>query len=107
MTWHLATVIRFFQREVSVEFHHQKGIAMNWLQIALLVLNVLRGLKKADSQEEFLAMSSTTRLAANGDFLRLLWENREQILAFIMMLINMKNQPAPSAMMVSSAMSGC
>lgn len=72
---------------------------MNWLQIALLVLNVLRGLKKADSQDEFLAMSSTTRLAANGDFLRLLWENREQILAFIMMLINMKNQPAPSAMM--------
>lgn len=72
---------------------------MNWLQIVLLVLNVLRGLKKSGSQEEFLAMESTTRLGANGDFLRLLWENREQILAFIMMLINLKSQPAPSAML--------
>lgn len=71
---------------------------MNWLQIALLILNVLRGLKKAGSKQEFLAMSSTEPLAANGDFLRLLWENREQILAFIMMIINLRNQPTPSAM---------
>lgn len=80
---------------------------MNWLQIALLILNVLRGLKKSVSQDEFLAMESTTRLGANGDLLRLLWEKREEILEFIRMLLNLsfvrmlislKSQPTPSAM---------
>jgi hypothetical protein len=63
---------------------------MTWFQIVLLVLQLLKQFKSNDSSEQFVeAMQVAGTPLANGDFLRWLWENREQIIEFIKMLIGM------------------
>ena len=70
---------------------------MNWFQLALLILQLLKQFKSNDSSEQFVeAMQVSGVPLANGDLLRWLWENREQIVEFIKVLIGMipTNPPA-------------
>ena len=87
---------------------------MPWLQIALLIFKLLKLAKSANSQEEFVnaAQASNSPLAANGAFLRLLWENRAEIIAEVIRLYTLffakpdvfHAPPAPGAAgMVDSA----
>lgn len=66
---------------------------MNWLQIVLLILKLLQQAKQANSQQEFVSavQEANSPLAANGVFLKFLWEHREEILAFFMSIFG---QPA-------------
>ena len=67
---------------------------MPWLQIVLLVLKLLKQAKQSQSSEEFAALVTSNNdlmagpLSANGAILKWLWENRQEILDFIMTLIN-------------------
>lgn len=59
---------------------------MQWLQIVLLILKLLRQAKSATSAEQFVQSVQAEQgpMAANGEFLRWLWENRQEIIDFIM-----------------------
>jgi len=67
---------------------------MNWFKLALLVLNLLRDLNKSQSVEEFASSPVAVRSAARGDLLKWIWENKEQVIAFAVMLFEMFNKPA-------------
>lgn len=71
---------------------------MPWLQIALLILQLLKQFKGSVDAEQFATdvQASGSLPQANGEFLKWLWENRQQILEFIKMLIDMvpTNPPA-------------
>lgn len=64
---------------------------MTWVQIILLVLQLLKQFKDSESAEVFAADVQASGLApqVNGDVLKWLWENREQIIQFVLTLIGM------------------
>ena len=59
---------------------------MNWLQVVLLILKLLKQAKSASSHQEFVSSVQSVHapLAANGAILQWIWDNREQIIAFVM-----------------------
>lgn len=65
---------------------------MNWLQIVILILNLLKQAKQHESAEGFSASAGS--VGANGEFLKWVWENRQAILEFINTLINFVPGPA-------------
>jgi hypothetical protein len=63
---------------------------MNWFQLALLILQLLKQFKGSANSEQFVEnMQSSGIPLANGDLLRWLWENREKIAEIIKMIIGM------------------
>jgi hypothetical protein len=70
---------------------------MSWLQIVLLILQLLKNLKSSSSADAFVeSMQANGSSLANGDLLRWLWENREKIIKIVLELIDQitKNPPA-------------
>lgn len=66
---------------------------MNWFQLALLIINLLRELKNAKSEEAFCTSASAQALpVASGDLLKWLWENREEIIEFVKVIVGMFGQ---------------
>lgn len=66
---------------------------MNWIKLALFIFNLLRELKKNQSVEEFSSSPAAVRSEARGDLLKWMWENKDQIIAFAVMLFEMFNKP--------------
>lgn len=62
---------------------------MDIVRLVLLVLSILRALKSAKTREEFSASSAVQQIGGGGQLIEWLWENREEILAFILKLIDM------------------
>lgn len=70
---------------------------MSWLQIVLLILQLLKQLKSSSSSDAFVeAMQANGSPLASGDLLKWLWENREKIIEIVLKLIEQisKNPPA-------------
>lgn len=61
---------------------------MQWVAIVLMIIRFLRELKKAESKEAFMA-SPVVKEIGDGKIIEWLWENREEILAFVLKLIEM------------------
>lgn len=81
---------------------------MNWVQIVLMVLSILRQLKKSSSADQFSAsvQASYQLPAASGDFLKWLWENKEQIIELVKVIIGLfPAQPPASTMAVDEQLS--
>lgn len=59
----------------------------------LMIISILRTLKQSESSEVFAASAPAQKLqlqyGVNSDFLKKLWENREEVLAFILRLIEL------------------
>lgn len=68
---------------------------MNWLQIVIMIAGLLRELKKSNSREEFQAGPQALKAESlgSGQLLNWLWENREQIIAFAVMLFERFSSP--------------
>lgn len=62
---------------------------MNWVQLLILILELLKQFKDAQSEEAAMAAASIMAPEMSGDLLKWLWENREEILAFILKLVEM------------------
>ena len=66
---------------------------MSWIKIVLMIISILRTLKQSESSEVFAASAPAQQLQSqygvNSDFLKKLWENREEVLAFILRLIDL------------------
>lgn len=62
---------------------------MSWLQIALLIMSILRSLQQSETAEAFCSSSAAQKIGADRELLNWLWENREQIIAFILQLVEM------------------
>lgn len=66
---------------------------MSWMKIVLMIISILRTLKQSESSEVFAASAPAQKLqlqyGVNSDFLKKLWENREEVLAFILRLIEL------------------
>lgn len=64
---------------------------MNWLTIILAAISFLRKLKGASSCEELAATSLGAKIQNRfgGEFLERLWENRDEILDFIVKIIGL------------------
>jgi hypothetical protein len=70
---------------------------MTWFQIALLVLQLLKQLKGSADAEQFVSnVQASGSPFASGDFLRWLWENREQVIELIQRLIGMIPKAPPA-----------
>lgn len=71
---------------------------MTWVQIVLLILQILKQLKGSETAEAFsTAVVAGGKLpAASGDFLKWLWENREQIIEFVRIIVGMFPQTPPA-----------
>ncbi len=71
---------------------------MSWLQIVLLVLQLLKQLKGSESSEAFSeSVQANGQLpAASGEFLKWIWENREQIIEFVKIIVGMFPQTPPA-----------
>ena len=71
---------------------------MTWVQIVLLILQILKQLKGSESADAFAeSVAAGGQLpAANGDFLKWLWENREQIIEFVRIIVGMFPQSPPA-----------
>jgi hypothetical protein len=67
---------------------------MSWVQLLILVLQLLKEFKGSTTAEFFAAevQASGKFPTANGDLLKWLWENREQIIEFVLRLIEMFDQ---------------
>ena len=64
---------------------------MGWASLVALLLKLLLELRTAESAEVFAAnMAPQTKAygLGDGEFLRTLWEHREEILAFVMKLLD-------------------
>lgn len=74
---------------------------MTWVQIVLLILQILKQLKGSDSAEAFSAsvVAGGKLPAASGDFLKWLWENRQQIIEFVKIIVGMFGQIPPATTM--------
>lgn len=82
---------------------------MQWLSIVLMILKLLKQAKSANSQQEFVsaAQAENGSLAANGAILQWIWDNREQIIAFVMTFFaNSSVFRAPPTPGTASAISG-
>lgn len=64
---------------------------MNWAQLILLILQLLKQFQ-GNTPDEFAAFAQDRVPNANGDLLRWLWENRQEVVDFIKMLIEMMNR---------------
>lgn len=66
---------------------------MNWMQLALMIISLIRALKKSESGAAFAASAPAQKLQSRfnlgGDFLEKIWENREEILEFIIKLFGL------------------
>lgn len=62
---------------------------MNWVQVVLLIMSLLRSLQQSETAEAFCSSSAAARIGADRELLNWLWENREQIIAFILQLVEM------------------
>jgi len=62
---------------------------MPWVQLAMLILQLLRELKGSKSLEEFSASpcAAGPLIGGNGKLIEWIWENREQLIEFIFTLI--------------------
>lgn len=78
---------------------------MSWLQIVLLVLQLLKQFKGSGSAEQFAAdvQASGQLPSASGDFLKWLWENKEQIIEFVKVIIGMFPTNPPATTMSDQA----
>lgn len=73
---------------------------MSWLQIVLLVLQLLKQLKSSASSEQFVEeMQSRGYTLANGDLLKWLWENREKIIEIVLKLIEQISKTPPATVL--------
>jgi hypothetical protein len=77
---------------VVIDFNSRDNRKMNWLQIVILILNLLKQAKQHESAEGFAA--SAGAVGANGDLLKWVWANRQAIVDFLNMLINFAPGPA-------------
>ena len=68
---------------------------MNWLQLAIMMFGLLRDLRKSSSVEEFSQSPSAIKSEANGALLTWIWEHREELIAFAVMLFERFSKPAP------------
>lgn len=68
---------------------------MNWVMLLSVILKILEQLKKSDSEQEFVAACSEVQgygdmpFSADGKLLRWIWENREQILNFVLQIVDL------------------
>jgi hypothetical protein len=71
---------------------------MTWVQIVLLILQILKQLKGSKSAESFASsvQAGGQLPSASGDFLKWLWENREQIIEFVKIIVGMFPQAPPA-----------
>lgn len=75
---------------------------MSWLQIVLLVLQLLKQLKSSTSAEVFVEQAQASGISlANGDLLKWLWENREQIIEIVLKLIEQISKTPPATILTS------
>lgn len=67
---------------------------MNWVQLVILILQLLKQLKSSQSADEFASRveASFQLPSANGDLLKWLWEHREQIIELVLKLIEAINK---------------
>ena len=71
---------------------------MTWVQIVLLILQILKQLKGSESADSFTAsIKANGQLpTASGEFLKWLWENRDQIIEFVKIIVGMFPQSPPA-----------
>lgn len=62
---------------------------MNAIQLILLVISFLRALRSSRSLDELQACESVQQIGGDGKLIEWLWENREEILEFVLRLIGM------------------
>ena len=75
---------------------------MSLLQIVLLVLQLLKQLKSSTSAEVFVEQAQASGISlANGDLLKWLWENREQIIEIVLKLIEQISKTPPATVLTS------
>ena len=73
---------------------------MSWIQIVLLVLQFLKQLKSSTSADAFAdSMQAQGFALVGGDLLRKIWENREEIIDFILKVIEMISKTPPATVM--------
>ena len=73
---------------------------MSWIEIVLMILQFLKQLKTAASADAYVdSMQAQGFTLANGDLLRKIWENREQIIDFILKVIEMISKTPPATVM--------
>lgn len=67
---------------------------MNWFSLVMMILSVIRALRKSQTKAEFLATSAGAKAEAQlgGDWIEKIWQNREEILEFVLKLISMLSQ---------------
>ena len=75
---------------------------MGWAQLVILLLSILRQLKKSRSAEAFAQDPLVSQFDFNGDLLRKIWENREEIVAFIVKIWEMFNRSGDQPMVPTS-----
>lgn len=71
---------------------------MNWFQIAMLIVTLLKSLRKSVSLEGFASSSFVTRFGFDGALLRWAWENREEVIEFVLRLMSQFSQAQLSAL---------
>lgn len=62
---------------------------MQWIAVVLMILRFLNDLRKAESKDELMLTSDLARGIGDGAIIEWIWENRDEIVAFILKLIEM------------------
>lgn len=62
---------------------------MNTIQLILMLLSFLRALHSSRSLDELQACESVQQIGGDGKLIEWIWENREEILEFVLRLIGM------------------
>ena len=69
---------------------------MGIVQLILMIIGLLKQLQNAESKEAF-AASAEVQLIGDGRIIEWLWENREELLEFILRIIGMLPSTDPVA----------
>ena len=62
---------------------------MNWFQIVLMIIGLLRDLKRSGDRQAFAATATGQAVGGDGKLIDWLWENREEILEFVLKIIGL------------------
>lgn len=75
---------------------------MNWMALLAVVLKIIECLKHCETEHEFVAQCSEVQgygdmpFSADGKLLRWIWENRDQILNFVLQIVDLFSEEEQS-----------